>query len=190
MTQNRQPIHIITDSAHLEALLAPYQTQIGADFAGYRNHLYRVLTYIQYFRQGDPSQRELIETALVYHDIALWTARQLAYLAPSADLALADNERHGWGLDADLLRTLIEQHHKITAYRGPHAALVNAFRKADWIDATAGVLRKGIPRRHIRAVQKALPAAGFYQTLRRLGPELTHGRFFTMLRQFARVYRW
>ncbi len=190
MTQNRQPIQIITHSERIESLLKPYQNTLGADFAGYRNHLYRVLTYIQYFRQGDTHHRELIETALVYHDIALWTARELAYLQPSADLALADNRRHGWGLDAGLLRTLIEQHHKIRPYHGPHADLVNAFRKADWIDASVGLIRKGVPRRHIRTVQQAMPAAGFYQTLKRIGPELTGGRWFTMLGKFARVYRW
>merc|ERR1712000_44195 len=40
-------------------------------------------------------------------------------------------------------RTVIEKalvyHHKITPFEGPHADIVNAVRKADWIDATQGL---------------------------------------------------
>lgn len=38
-----------------------------------------------------------MEAAFVYHDIGLWTDRESAYLEPSEAVAIADNEKFGWG---------------------------------------------------------------------------------------------
>ena len=86
-------IAVITTSKNVENLLAKYKTQIGGDFEvcitttifsfivltpllpsqntfqAYRGHIYRVLTYINYFLDGDKSQQNAIEAALVYHDL-------------------------------------------------------------------------------------------------------------------------
>lgn len=177
-------IRPITHSDHVEQLLGSFRDQIGADFEGYRNHIYRVLSYSLYFLGGDETHRKTIETALVYHDIGLWTDRELAYLEPS--MTMAEKECHH---DRDLIANIILYHHKITAFKGPQAEIVNAVRKADLIDATRGLIRKGMPRQHIRKVQGALPAAGFYKTLMRLGPELTGGNPLVMFAKFAKVYK-
>lgn len=190
MARYSKEIQVITETDWMETLLTSYREVIGRDFEGYRNHCYRVLSYINHFLDGDTSDRRLIETALVFHDIALWTDRELAYLTPSADLAEAENERNGWGLDTIALRAMIDAHHKWTSYRGPHARLVNAFRKADWIDATNGLVRNGMPRACVRTVKKALPTKDFYQSLQRLGPELTNWKLLTMFGKFAKVYKW
>lgn len=179
-------IQVIRDSEHVEALLAKYRDVIGDDFDGYRNHIYRVLSYTMHFLGGDETWREIIETALVYHDLGLWTDRELAYLEPSIaqskGVSSAENER--------LIHDIILYHHKITAFKGPNERVVNAVRKADWIDATNGLMGKGMPRTHIRKVKAAIPAAGFYKTLQRLGPELTNWNLFKMFAKFAKVYKW
>lgn len=155
----------------VDALLEPYKDVIGDDFAGYRNHVYRAITYAMHFLGNAPEYEQLVETAFVYHDIGLWTDKELAYLEPSEAAALADNQRHGWGLDPGALAAAIHWHHKILPYRGPHQAVVEACRKADWIDASKGMLRKGLSRDAIAAVEAAFPNHGFHDTLARLAKE-------------------
>jgi len=64
----------------IDQLLERYRETIGADFAGYRNHVYRTVTYAMHFLGDDPQYEVLVETAFVYHDLGLWTAHELAYL--------------------------------------------------------------------------------------------------------------
>ena len=181
-------IAVITHSDHVEALLAPYAEAIGEDFEGYRGHIYRVLTYALYFLGGDSPNRQEIEAALVYHDLGLWSDRELAYLEPSIERAHADNVVHQWNYDPELLRDIIFWHHKITPYRGPNEDIVNAVRKADWIDATAGLVRQGMPKRNVVKVSQAIPHAGFYDTLKRIGPELT-GSLLKSVAGLLKVYK-
>lgn len=184
------PIFIITESPRVEALLAPYREKLGADYVGYRNHILRVLTYALHFLGGNEEHLPLIETALAYHDIGMWSDGELAYLEPSIREAIAANAREGWGYDPALLRVLIAEHHKLRAYRGPNADLVNAVRKADWIDASGGLLRKGLTRAQVAAVTAAIPVAGFPQTLMRLAKDLAGGnRLRGLTRVLTRVYR-
>lgn len=161
-------IEIITHSDHVENLFEAYKTVIGKDYPGYRNHVYRVLSYAMHFLDRNEEHRTLVETALVYHDIALWTEKACAYLEPSEDLVVKDNAEKGWGLDPEALRAVIHWHHKITAYHGPHEVPVEAVRKADWIDANMGKVSKGMARENIKKVEAALPNEGFHKSLVRL----------------------
>ena len=162
---------IKTQRPRVETLFAPYRAVIGADFDGYRNHVHRCITYAMHFLGDDPRHEQLVETAFVYHDIGLWTDKELAYLEPSEAAALSDNERLGWGLDPDALRGAIHWHHKVFPYRGNHADVIEACRKADWIDATQGLCRKGIRRSAIATVESAFPNCGFHRSLVRLARE-------------------
>ena len=155
----------------VDELLDRYRSLIGDDYEGYRNHVYRTTTYAMHFLRNSKSHQPLVETAFVYHDIGLWTDRELAYLEPSEDVALRDNEELGLGLDPEGLRLAIHWHHKVFRYRGPYEEVVEACRKADWIDATQGWSRKGISRKAIRAVEAAFPNCGFHRTLLRLTKE-------------------
>ena len=178
-------IVVISQSDRVESLFEPYKEVIGADYPGYRNHVYRALTYAMHFLCGDEAHRPLVETAFVYHDIGLWTDKACAYLEPSEDLALRDNERHGWGLDPEALRAAIHWHHKVFPYRGPFEQVVEACRKADWIDANKGMLRMGLSAAQIARVEDALPNEGFHNSLVRLAREnggSTVGGLFKVLR--------
>jgi hypothetical protein len=183
-------IHVIDHSATLETLLEPLRDELGQDYLGYRNHLYRVLTYTLHFLDGDQTHRRLIETALVYHDIGLWTDDDLAYLQPSVLRAQAADAENDWGLDTRLLSDIILAHHKVTPFRGPNARLVNAFRMADWIDATGGARRMGLSKAEIAAVTDAVPDAGFSDALGRLVKDLGGGRIRGYARVFRNVYKW
>lgn len=164
-------ILIQSNRPRVEELFGPYRNLIGDDFDGYRNHVYRTITYAMHFLNNDPSCEALVETAFVYHDIGLWTDHELAYLEPSEAVALRDNETHEWGLNPDALRNAIHWHHKIFRYEGPHREVVEACRKADWIDATQGWCRKGMSRASIREVEATFPNCGFHKTLIRLAKD-------------------
>ncbi|MEG3639445.1 hypothetical protein [Magnetococcus sp. PR-3] len=183
-------VDIMTHSETLDHWLSPYEKLIGPDFAGYRGHIYRVLNHTLWFLKGDQRYRAEIEFALVHHDIGLWTDQDLAYLEPSIAQALKVNEAQGLGFEKDLIHNLIFYHHKITAYKGGHAELVNALRCADWVDASRGKIRHGMERDWIARVNDAIPAHGFYETLARVGPELTGGKKLKMLGKVMQVFKW
>jgi hypothetical protein len=50
-----------------------------------------------HFLENAEEYERIVEAAFVYHDIGLWTDRELAYLEPSEAVAIADNEKFGWG---------------------------------------------------------------------------------------------
>ena len=164
-------ITIKTDRPLVEELFAPYRTTIGSDFDGYRNHVYRVITYAMHFLNSAPEYERLVETAFVYHDIGLWTDHKLAYLEPSEAAALQDNEKYGWGLAPDALRGAIHWHHKVFRYKGTHQDVIEACRKADWIDASQGWVRKGMSRSAIAKVEATFSNCGFHKALMRLAKE-------------------
>jgi hypothetical protein len=161
-------ITIKLERPYVEELFARYEKLIGKDFPGYRNHVYRTITYAMYFLNNAEEHERLVETAFVYHDIGLWTDHELAYLEPSEAVAIADNEKYAWGLNPELLRGAIHWHHKILPYTGPHREIIEACRKADWIDASKGMLRKGMSEAAINEVEAAFPNLGFHDTLLRL----------------------
>jgi hypothetical protein len=184
------PIAVIDHDDIVERELAPLRERIGADFSGYRNHVYRVLTYAMHFLDGETRWRPSIAFALAHHDVGLWTDRTLAYLEPSERHAELARQAREPELDAQLVRDLIHWHHKVTPFRGPNADVVNAVRKADWIDASGGRMSKGLSRRQIVTVMTALPPLGFHETLVRLPGELNHGRTLGGLAQMlAHVFK-
>ena len=183
-------IVIKLERPRVEALFAPYKQVIGQDLPGYRNHVYRTVTYAMHFLNNSIADEQLIETAFVYHDIGLWTDYELAYLEPSKALAVADNEKHGWGLDPDVLRGVIHWHHKIFPYKGPNQNVIEACRKADWIDATKGKLRKGISRPAISTVEAAFPNLGFHDTLLRLAKDYGESTLAGGFKVMRGIMKW
>ena len=62
-------IQIKTERPRIEELLAPYRDVIGDDYSGYRNHVFRTVTYAMHFLDGDLDVEPTVETAMAYHDI-------------------------------------------------------------------------------------------------------------------------
>lgn len=183
-------IQIITHSERVETLFDPLKEVVGQDFASYRGHVYRVITYAMHFLSNDEALRPIIETAFVYHDIGLWKEKNLAYLEPSEAMALADNDKHGWGFDPQLLRNIIHWHHKVTRYRGPNERVIDSARKADWIDASGGLRRMGLTTRQVKSVEDAIPSFGFADVLQRLAGDLGGNRLAGNLKVLRHVFKW
>ena len=190
-------INVQTSSPHLDKLLNDYKDLIAGDFQGYRNHIYRVLTYTLHFLDGDSTQDgkvlkylPVIEAAIVYHDIGLWTDRKLSYLEPSTFRA----KEHFDGIYSEqelrLLHNIIYWHHKITPFIGDNDAIVNAVRKADWIDATFGLVNYGMSGKHIQTVNDALPEAGFHATLAAIGPRYYGYDIIRIIRELSTILKW
>lgn len=174
----------------VEQLLEVYRDSIGDDFGGYRNHVYRAITYAMHFLDYAEEHEPIVETIFVYHDIGLWTDRVLAYLEPSEELAVRDNRANGWGLDPEVLRAGIHWHHKIFSYKGPHAEIVDSCRKADWIDASKGWIRKGISRRAIQEAEAVFPNLGFHASLARLAKDYSGSLIVGGYRVTRGIVKW
>jgi hypothetical protein len=171
-----RPIKVIRHNSDLESKLTEFKSILGADYDGYKGHLYRVLTYTQHFRNNDETYLPLIAIALVYHDIGLWTDAELAYLEPSIAQGHKDTIVQAYSPEEQrLFDDIIFWHHKITDFHGPHEDIVNAVRKADWIDANMGMISKGMPREHIAKVMLEIPTDGFHQTLGEFVTYRVHG---------------
>lgn len=183
-------IQIKDERPRVEELFERYRGVIGDDYAGYRNHVYRTVTYAMHFLAGDSDAEKAVETAMVYHDIGLWTDRELAYLEPSEAVALADNDKYGWRIEPELLRGIIHWHHKVFRYRGPHERVIEACRKADWIDASKGWLRKGMSRADVAAVEAAFPNCGFHETLLRLAKDYGGSTLVGGVRVTRGIVKW
>jgi hypothetical protein len=182
-------IEVITETPLVEDTLRRHRDALGEDFEGYRNHVYRDLTFALHLLGGHTDHRTTLELALCYHDLGLWTDRALAYLRPSIDHAFADALAQGHQVEERLLRDVIAWHHKITPFRGPHAEIVNAVRRADWLDVTQLPATRGVSVEEARRVREALPSAGFHRMLPRIGPELS-GSTLRAGVELRQVFRW
>ena len=136
---------------------------------GYRNHCMRVFHFTRALAPEVPDRDRKIAIAAYFHDLGIWTADTLDYLAPSMALARAHLREYGpasWIAEID---AMISEHHKITPFRDPDFPLVEPFRLADRADVSCGLWRSGLDADFVRAVQDAYPDAGFHRRLLQLG---------------------
>ena len=162
-------MRITTSLPLLDEILAPWQECLGADFVGYRNHLYRLLHYCFYLGVPAEEERQKLIIAAAFHDLGIWSADTIDYLPPSIELAQRYLREQGlwhWG---DEIVLMIDMHHKVTPYRGAHAPLVELFRQGDLVDFSWGLFRCGVSADYIAAVKSAFPNAGFHRRLVHLG---------------------
>ncbi|GAX79079.1 hypothetical protein CEUSTIGMA_g6519.t1 [Chlamydomonas eustigma] len=187
-------IKVENNSERVEEHLEKYRDVIGEDYEGYRGHIYRVLSYtLHYLGRDAPKFRPVIEIALVYHDLGLWTHSTLAYLEPSSAVAANASRDEGFTpAEAQLVQDIINNHHKITPYLNLNKSktdapakpslirvktevdVVESVRKADLIDFSFGYITNHMPWRHISKVQAEIPEAGFHLSLVSFFPRL-HG---------------
>ena len=152
----------------VDEILGEHRDSIGSQFAPYRNHVYRVLNYCFAFHncQGDDQQKLVI--AGCFHDLGIWSDNTFDYLAPSIVLAkdyLAATNREAWSPE---IERMIDLHHKFRAIKDDSSPLVEVFRKGDWVDASLGWRRFGLPRSLVRNVSRRYPNLGFHRNLMRL----------------------
>jgi len=169
-----------------DEILTSFALEIGADLAGYRNHIYRVLNFYRALSGIDGQPSEAVQIAAGFHDLGIWSDNTLDYLPPSIRLATAYLEQRQRPELAGEVSALILEHHKVRQYAGLHGSNVEAFRQADLVDVSLGLVHFTLPRRFIKSVQATFPDHGFHWMLMRLS-----------LRQFMRtplrplpMFRW
>ncbi|MEM6474489.1 MAG: HD domain-containing protein [Planctomycetota bacterium] len=148
----------------VSAILAPYRDVFPADsdYEGYRNHCLRMMNVVLKLSDDAPNRLEKLRIAVAFHDLSVFPKRTLDYLDDSSELAaeyLNSIDRPEW---EEEISSMINNHHKLTRYRGEFENLVEPFRKADWIDVTLGHVRFGLERDWVVGLHKALPLYTFY----------------------------
>ena len=139
----------------LEETLATWSEALGAARDGYGHHAYRVFNYARRLL-GTDVRDDTLATASAFHDLGIWSDNTFDYLPPSIQRARDYVEAHGG--DANAIASLIDNHHSLT--RAADDA-VEAFRKADLIDVSAGLAPSPIPKEFIRELIAAFPYSGF-----------------------------
>ena len=152
----------------IDLILASHEAVIGRDFQAYRNHCQRTFHATQQiFAQTQPQpmtdqQSNTLAVAAAFHDLGIWTAHTFDYLQPSIALALAYVEKtpEMHGVNPGLLSEMIGQHHQV---RASQDALVDAFRRADWLEVSGLIYTRSWGR----ALLKKYPLFGFHRMLNR-----------------------
>lgn len=155
---------LVSECALIEATLDPHRRVLGPLYEGIRNHAFRMLNFARALApdtDGDRDQRLAVVAA--FHDLPAVLDGDLNYLGRAADLA--DEHLHACGHPqwSEQVRLMICNHHKVRPYTGPHAAVVEAVRRADWVDASGGLLNVGLPRAFRREVDAAFPLRPLYR---------------------------
>ena len=165
-------MNVLTDSVLLDEVLDNYRQVLSVDYDAYRNHCMRVFNFCLALA-GDrlADAEEKIAIASLFHDLGIWTDNTFDYILPSQRLArcyLEKSDRAAW---CDEIEAMIGEHHKLTRYQADSSTLVEAFRKADWIDVSGGMLRFRLPDDFVTDVLEAFPNAGFHKKLVTLSVE-------------------
>ena len=155
---------LLTTVPTIDEVLHDHALQLGDDFIGYRNHVYRVVNLCTAMVQGRVDL-EKIAVAAVFHDLGIWTNKTFDYIAPSVAIAREHLMARGMADWVPEIEAMIADHHKITSSRPHPHWLVEPFRRADWIDVTRGLRRFGLPRTFVAAVAARWPSAGFHRRL-------------------------
>jgi hypothetical protein len=156
---------VLTTVPRLDEVLQHHASALGNDFVAYRNHTYRVINFCSALSTDDPVALEKMAIAAAFHDLGIWTDKTFDYLPPSERLAQAYLLKIGKAEWSSEIKAMIHEHHKIRRYLSNPNWLVEAFRRADSIDVSLGIITFGLPRRFVREVRSAFPNAGFHKRL-------------------------
>jgi hypothetical protein len=151
----------------IDDVLGSWAEQIGRDLPGYRGHVYRTFNFARALSGTATDTRDLA-LAAAFHDLGIWAERTFDYLEPSALHAESYVAARQPLVDAEALRRTILLHHKLTSCERQGGARAEAFRRADLVDLSLGLIDFGLPSGFIREVRAVFPNAGFHRCLLRL----------------------
>jgi hypothetical protein len=149
----------------LEVIFSSWRDVIGAEYHGYRNHVYRMINFCFVLRECSEEEREKIIIAGAFHDIGIWIEDTVDYIRPSLPPAmeyLKNRNLEAWSQE---IRLMISEHHKIREYKDATYQLVEIFRKGDLVDFSLGTVQFGIPKTYIREVKAKFPNSDFHKNL-------------------------
>lgn len=138
----------------------------GRDLAPYRGHAHRVAGLVMAQVDMRPEWVEPVAVASYFHDAAIWFDRTWDYLPGSEDLAAKELTATGHDEQIPLVRTMIDEHHRVRRARDPHP-LVEAIRRADAADVYRVVLPPRVSRPQYRDLLQEFPDAGLHLMLGR-----------------------
>jgi hypothetical protein len=159
------PTGVLTDLPVLDGLLDPHRDGLGVGYWGYRAHCYRMVNWARFVTEATPHREHKLAIMTVLHDLPFFLTGDLDYLGQACDLATAHLTEIGREEWTEEMHLMINNHHKMRAYTGAHAPLVEACRKADWIDVTFTKVRFGIPRRLVVEVRATFPMNEAYKAV-------------------------
>jgi hypothetical protein len=152
----------------VEEILGEWKNGIGKDYAGYKNHVCRMIHFCFAQKDFNDEEREKIIIAGCFHDLGIWSDDTFDYLPPSISRAkeyLSQNNLESWIPE---IAAMIDMHHKIRTCR--ENPLIEVFRKGDLVDFSLGIVKCGLPKTYIKSVKARFPNAGFHkQLVRRAG---------------------
>lgn len=165
--------------AELDSVLESYKGSAFAGkeaaYVGYRNHCQRVsnaaLINLQAMGFLTPRAEKLVPVAAAFHDIGIWTSHTWDYLDPSAKAAqdyMAQRSTEFSEADQKVVVAMIEEHHKffpVDPKGDADQAMVEAFRRGDWMEVSFGVFKWEVTGAQIKELQELFPVAGFFNML-------------------------
>lgn len=149
----------------LEELLSGWEDIMGAEYEGYKNHVYRVINFCLFLRKCTEEEREKIIIAGAFHDIGIWIENTVDYIPPSLPPAmeyLKNRNLENWSQE---IKLMISEHHKITEYQDTNYPLVEIFRRGDLVDFSFGIIKFSIPDAYIKEVKAKFPNSDFHKNL-------------------------
>jgi hypothetical protein len=152
----------------LEEILEEWKAIIGADYAGYKNHVYRMVHFCMALQNCSQEEQEKIIIAGCFHDLGIWIEDTFDYIMPSLPAAQEYLKRRAlehWSTEIELM---ISEHHKLRAYKDRTYPLVELFRKGDLVDFSLGLVTFGLSRAYIAKIKARYPNAGFHRNLVKL----------------------
>ncbi|MBE1300587.1 MAG: HD domain-containing protein [Alteromonadaceae bacterium] len=161
-------MQLINDFSVLDKILQDYKVQIGEDFIGYRNHLYRMLNFANCLGRLGSFDLEKMMIAAAFHDIGIWTKSTVDYIEPSVHEARHWLHSSEYFADEQEILDMISLHHKVRQVKDHPSPLVELFRRADLVDFSLGLITFGVPSDFIKTVKQVYPNAGFHKCLMRL----------------------
>ncbi len=149
----------------LDEILESWRVVLGADFAAYNNHCYRVLNFSLASCGETAEAMSKVSIAVAFHDLGIWANNTYDYLEPSKQLCREFLVKTDQSQLSTEIETMIELHHKLRKYKANPNWLVEPFRKADWIDISRGRLKFELPSTFVAETLSKFPNAGFHKRL-------------------------
>jgi hypothetical protein len=147
----------------VEEILDSHREHAAGDergWASYRGHVYRVFNLARAVVPDSDDRDDKLAIAAAFHDIDVFSS--LNYLGPSIHTMDAWLRRTGRDAWAEELAVIVAKHHHLTPYKGRHATLAEAFRRADLNDLSQGLIRSRLPRQQVRAVRQSIDVGVFF----------------------------
>ena len=147
----------------VEEILGEYRNELGDDYPGYKNHVYRMIHFCFALSDFNDEEREKILITACFHDLGIWTDNTFDYLLPSMALAAEYLQKKRLAEWIPEIELMIDQHHRLRKFRNVSYPLVEVFRKGDLVDFSSGIVKCGVPVEYVRAVKARFPNAGFHK---------------------------